>query len=258
VKSFLGFAAAAVALSGCALKGDVRRVEAQVQELRVETARADTARAVELARITALFEVVHDSLDALQRRLLFMNAEVRSDLTEVQRLLLEVQELTGQSQQRLRELSRELERRAESPRVIDAAGSPDSTGAVVPTGVPSPDELYDVSLSQLRRGSPQTARAGFRQFLESYPTHDRVPDALFFIGESWAGSEPDSATAAYQAVVDDHPDSRRAPTSLYKLGLLAEERGDLETARLFYNRVIAGYPRSEAAELARQKLNPGP
>jgi TolA-binding protein len=41
---------------------------------------------------------------------------------------------------------------------------------------------------------------------------------------------------------------------LYKLGLLAEQRGDRVGARAFYARVIAGYPRSDEANLARDKL----
>ena len=39
---------------------------------------------------------------------------------------------------------------------------------------PGPDQMYDLSLQQYRRGSLGTARLGFREFLRVYPTHDRV------------------------------------------------------------------------------------
>ena len=41
---------------------------------------------------------------------------------------------------------------------------------------------------------------------------------------------------------------------LEELGLLYERLGDLATARLHYNRVIVGYPDSDEALLAREKL----
>src|SRR2546422_5227210 len=50
---------------------------------------------------------------------------------------------------------------------------------------------------------------------------------------------------SYQQVVKTYPNSSRAPSALYKLGLLAEQRGDKAAARTYYARVIAGYPRSD-------------
>ena len=74
--------------------------------------------------------------------------------------------------------------------------------------------MFDVSLQQLRRGSPGTARAGFRQFLQDYAEHPLAGDAWFFLGEAWEEENGDSATVGYQEVVDRYPDSRRAPDPL--------------------------------------------
>jgi TolA-binding protein len=111
-----------------------------------------------------------------------------------------------------------------------------------------------VSLQQHRRGSPQTARLGFHTLLKSYPTHDRAADALFYVGETWSGSNSDSAQAAYEMVVKSFPNSSRAAEALYKLGLLAEKRSDKTAARTYYMRVTVAYPRSDVAALARDKL----
>jgi TolA-binding protein len=54
--------------------------------------------------------------------------------------------------------------------------------------------------------------------------------------------------------VKAYPNSSRAPAALYKLGLLAESRGNKPAARTYYQRVVAGYPRSDEANLARDKL----
>jgi tol-pal system protein YbgF len=110
----------------------------------------------------------------------------------------------------------------------------------------------------LRRGSPGTARVAFQQFLQAYGTHARVPDVLYFLGESWSGVNADSAAQAYETVVRNHPNSARAPGALYRLGLLAEQRGDRDVARGYYQRVLSSYPRSEEAAVAREKLRTNP
>jgi tol-pal system protein YbgF len=114
--------------------------------------------------------------------------------------------------------------------------------------------MYDVSLQQFRRGSLATARLGFREFLRVFPTHERAADAWFYVGETLAAEAPDSAAAVYESLVKAYPNSPRAPSALYKLGLLAEQRSDRPTARAYYQRVVAGYPRSDEANLARDKL----
>jgi tol-pal system protein YbgF len=114
--------------------------------------------------------------------------------------------------------------------------------------------MYEMSLQQYRRGSLATARLGFQEFLRAYPQHERAPDALFYVGETFAREAPDSAAAVYESVVRQYPRSSRAPSALYKLGLLAEQRGDRAAARGYYSRVIAGHPRSDEAALARDKL----
>ena len=209
--------------------------------------------------------MVQEKLIAQQAYLVQLRGDMKTELLQVQQQLVAVQELTGQSQQRLTELRGRLEEQARQPvPVLDTtrgatgvgAGTPGAPGVPVgPSGNPAgpgPDQMYDVSLQQYRRGSVTTARLGFREFLRVFPTHERAPDALFYSGESFEQSAPDSAAAVYEQLVRAYPNSPRAPSALYKLGLLAEQRGDRAAARTYYSRVIAGYPRSPEADLARQ------
>jgi len=255
VRLIVTTALASVALSACALKGDVRRVEEEVQQLRAEMARTDSARADFLEftfeQVIALQRQILDSLDAQDRRLALFRGTVRSDMTEVQTQLMQIQELSGQSQARLAEMQRRLNVRELQP----GPAVDDSSAGARPAGATGADEMYQTAIAQLDRGSPQTARTVFRMLLDQYPTHRLASDAQFHIGASWEGVDPDSAAAAYARVVEDHGESARAPTALYRLGLIAEQEGDLEAARVYYERVVSGYPRSDAAELAREKLN---
>lgn len=242
--------------AGCALKGDVRKVGLQVQDVKAELARAEAARRAEYDSMVALVVAVQQTLAAQQAYLVQLRGDVKTDLLSVQQQLVAVQELTGQSQQRLTELRRRLEEQVQQP--VPGAQAPGGPGPPVgPSGNPAgpgPGQMYDVSLQQFRRGSLATARLGFREFLRVYPTHERAADALFYIGETFAQESPDSAGAVYEQVVKTYPNSPRAPSALYKLGLLAEQRGDRAAARTYYARVVAGYPRSDEANLARDKL----
>jgi tol-pal system protein YbgF len=243
-------------LAGCALRGDVRKVELQVEALRSELARSDTARRIERDSIVRILASLQAVLATQQTALLQIRGDVRTDLQGVQQQLGTLQELTGQSQQRLSELRSRIGPQPSQPTTLF-----DTAGATPPAGAPGaiasglgPDQMYDLSLQQYRRGSFSTARLGFREFLRLHPADERAPDALYFVGESFAPENSDSASAVYEEVVRSFPNSSRAPSGLYKLGLLAEQRGDRAAARTFYARVVAGYPRSDEANLARDKL----
>jgi tol-pal system protein YbgF len=166
---------------------------------------------------------------------------------------VQLQELTGQSQQRLTELRTRLE--ARGAQIETAPPMPGDTAPPDPAGgSASADQMYEASLAQLRRGSLSTARLGLREMIRLHPTSERIPDALYFIGQSFASENPDSAAAYYRQVVERHAASPRAASALYNLGLLAERRKDNAEARTAYQRVAEKYPQSDEAALARDRL----
>jgi tol-pal system protein YbgF len=259
----------AMLLAGCALKGDVRRVELQVAAVRDDVQSLDAARRAQLDSLLAVVAQVQQALVAQQAYLVRMRGDLRTDLLSVQQQIVTVQELTGQSEQRLSELRSKIEARAQQPvpgvEVPPAPGAPASPGtpgapgvqppgsAAAPAG-PGPDEMFDLSMEQYRRGSLGTARLGFREFLTQFPTDERAADALYHVGETFEDENPDSADAVYEEVVKSYPNSLQAASALYKLGLAAEARGQKAVARTYYQRIVTSYPRADEANLARDKL----
>jgi len=239
--------AAAVLVSGCALKKDVARVEQQVAVLEGRLVRQDSLRAAQLSEVIALQAVILDSIRAGRQALAAFRGEVDGDFYNLEQQLFQVQVLTGQSQQRLTELRTQIEDRGQQLAQDSAAFE---AGAVTP----SVDQMYDASLSQLRSGATTTARLGFQALLQQYPSSHRTADALYYVGETFAADSPDSAAVYYGRVSDGYPDSPRAPSALYKLGLLAERSGNTQQARDAYQRVTRDYPSSDEAALARDRL----
>jgi tol-pal system protein YbgF len=250
-------AAALVAMAACASSGDVRRVETQVAVLRAESARQDSIHAAELTQLMAMQRGILDSLSATRNAMRSLRGEVGNDLTNVTQQMLQLQELTGQSQQRLTELRNQIETQRQQYQAPPAdTSNRGASTAAAPSGAPaaSADQMYEASLTQLRRGSSSTARSGLSELLKAYPTSERVPDALYFIGQSWAAENPDSARFYYTEVVRAHPQAPRAASALYNLGLLSERRKDKAGARTTYEQVVQKYPKSDEAALARDRL----
>ena len=240
-------------LAACASPSDVRRVQNEVALLRAESARQDSVRATRLSEIIRLQQRIMDSLGLAMGSL---KGDTQQDLYNIQQQLVQLQELTGQSQQRLSELRTQLEARAaQQSDATTPSGAPAPGDTAQPSGgSASADAMYEASLAQLRRGSTTTARLGLREMLKTYPNSPRASDALYFIGQSFSADNPDSAGVYYSQVVDQYPTSARAPSALYNLGLLAERRKDTAKAKDAYQRVVQKYPQSDEAALARDRL----
>jgi tol-pal system protein YbgF len=275
---------ALLATGACfATREDVQALHTDVQTLRADNARSDSARRAALDRVVASMDVVRDSLGLLSTRVVKMQGDVRGDLYNVGQQLLQLQELTGQSQQRVQELRATLERQrsdiASSSAPVAAQPSVSPTGAPIGPGgttspssaaqpgatsaspaagagaTPGPNQLFQISLEQLRRGSPGAARTGLLTLLQQYPTSDLVPDAQFYLGEAYhQEGNAAGADSAYAAVVSRFPTSPRAPTALYKRALGMEEKGNITGARGLLNDLVQRYPRSDEASLAKDRL----
>jgi tol-pal system protein YbgF len=238
-------------VSACVTKGDVQQVQDDMALFKAETARRDSARAAQLTQVIQMQQRVMDSLTNSRRAVGQLRGDLASDLYNIQQQLVQLQELTGQSQQRLSELRTQLEARGEQI----SSTTPGDTAAAQPTqSSASADQMYEASLAQLRRGSTSTARQGLREMLRTYPTSERAGDALYFIGQSFAAENPESAAVYYDQVVQKHPTSSRAASALYNLGLVAERRKETKKAREAYQRVVQKYPQSDEAALARDRL----
>ena len=246
-------AAAALALSllgACATTGDIRRLENEIAQVRDVQTRRDAERARQVAEVMRIQQQMLDSLANTRQAMRALRGDVQNDLYGVQQQLVQLGELTGQSQRRLSELRAQLERRGEE--IAQAAA--DTTTAAAPAAGPSAEQIYETSLGQLRLGSAATARSGFAELLRAHPTSERVPDALYYIGQSFETENSDSALAYYDQVVRNHPESPRSASALYHVGLIRERANRNAEARQAYQRVVDSYPNSDEAALARDRL----
>jgi tol-pal system protein YbgF len=265
-------------LAGClATKQDLETLRTQM----------DADRAAQTRQIENLIARTQAMLDSLSSQNSRMRADMANRLLEVDRQLVQIQALGGQSQQQIRDLQRQLEARAAEARAAQddadsvetavAARTPPRTAPAAPErpaadstrptrpatprtpprradGAPTADEAYETALGAYRRGSLSTAREGFLEFLRIAPSDERAPDAQFYVGESYS-RDPNAAIAAYQRVVERWPSSPRASAALLRIAKLEIARGDRAEARAHLNQILRSYPRSDEAEEARTQLD---
>jgi tol-pal system protein YbgF len=251
-----------------ATRNDVRVLQGDVLAMRSETLRADSARARQIAGIAAqmmsALATLSDTARATSFRLDRLRGDTKTSLHDVQQQLLQIQELTGQSQRRLQELRAQIEERAQQV-VPVAPVTPDSAAAAagvagaatVPSAAPAPgpNQLFQLAQDQMRRGSYATARAGFQELVRLYPASDLAPDAQYWSAEAFAAEgNRAAADSAYSEVLTRYSRSSRAPTALYKLALSLARQGKRAEARASMDRVVREYPTVDEADLARDWL----
>lgn len=247
--------AAALLMCGClASKRDVFMLQSQLSSMQAASARADSARRVQVDALLNAVSLSNDSVRAISARLARLQSTVATDHYEMGRQLLQIQELSGQSQRRLQELRASLEERNQSAGAVPVpAGTPDSLRPA-PAG-PGPAQLFQSSLDQMRRGSMRVARSGFEQLLTQYPGSEDAPEAMIYIAATYAAERNQvAADSVYGLVVQRYPSSPKAATALYKQALSMREAGRITQARAAFERIIKDYPRSDEAELARGQL----
>jgi tol-pal system protein YbgF len=235
-------------LAGCfATKQDM-------EDLRLEMQSSRTAQEQQIRRLIDRTEAMLDSLATQNNRL---RGDLANRLVQIERQLVQIQELSGQSQAQLTELRRQINQRAEEARraaeAAQAAADTTGEGGGEDASPEDAQALYDAALGAYRRGSMSTARQGFEEFLRAAPGHRQAADAQFYVGETYA-REPERAIAAFDRVLERYPDSQRAPTALLRIGKIELERGNRTQARARFNQLVRAYPRSESATEARREL----
>ncbi len=241
---------AGVSLSACATKKDADSIRA---ELAAVQARNDALA----AQVTDLEESVSTALEAQEALFVTIRGDLLRQLDDMERQLVEIQELLGQSQVVLQNLRERMELRQAVREEMEPMLPADSIGVAgeVERGAGGDARsLYAAAIEQFRREAYNTARSGFQEFLVDYSADELAPDAQYYLAETYRmEGDANLALREYNRVVELYPNSRAAPTALYKAGLLQVEQGNKDNACQYFQRVLAGYPRSDESRLARDQ-----
>ncbi|HEY0671904.1 MAG TPA: tol-pal system protein YbgF [Longimicrobiales bacterium] len=229
----------AMLASGCATKSDIRDLSMELGSMRAQ----QDSLYREIQRQNLLLA---DSVRGGAELIRSTRAQLSNQIRQLNDVVISLQQLLGQTQQRITEL-RERAEQAQAPPVQPTQPAGNAQDA---------DELYRTGATKLQEKSATAARMAFEQFLTQFPQHERAPDAQFGLAETFAleGEQADAVTQ-FVKVAEAYPASPRAPEALYRAGQISEERERRSEARTYYQRVVQRYGSSPSARLAQQRLN---
>ena len=235
-----------------ATKSDFDRLQQDVVVSRASSNASDSVQRAYLVEVTRTVRTLNDSINALSRRVNTLKTATDADLAAMKEDISQLQDLSGQSEQRLKDMRAAVEEKtaAPEPAAVDSGAS--SGGAA---GGPGPAQLLQAGRDQLLKGGNVAARAAFSELITKYPRSDLVPDAMFFMAQAYAAERNnEAADAQYAALISRFPNSARVPTAMYKRALqLQASKKTAEAKRLFQD-IIKRFPRSDEAALADERL----
>lgn len=249
--------AALVAAGGCfATRNDVRVVQADLANVRTEMLKSSAEHKEALAQAMRLLASSNDSVKAMSNRMTGLSGDVRAGLRTVNEQLILVQQLLKQNEQ----VIDRIRRQADQPTYVPPTTSPvgGATGdSVPPSASPqsSAGQLYNTAQSQFTRGSFSTARMGFQQMLDQYPTSPDAPAAQLGIARSFEGERNLlAAKTAYGAVISKYPDASQSAIAHYKLALMLINENKSAEAVPHLQAIIDKFKTSNEYQLAVDQL----
>lgn len=106
---------------------------------------------------------------------------------------------------------------------------------------------FDFAKAFYDRGDFELAEGSFKDFQRVYPKDRLVPDAIFYVGESYyRRNRFREAAEYYLTVTTSHGKSSRAPEAMLKLGMALRGLGAKEEACGTYAEVGRKYPKASS------------
>ncbi len=184
-----------------------------------------------------------------------LQSEVRELRGDVERLHFDI----DTANKRNRELYADLDKRLTKVENEGRARLSMAPAIVNAPPVPASQEeesTYLAVFEHLRGGRYDEAITGFRDLTARWPQGKYADNAWYWLGESYyAKKDYDSALEAFKNLTTSFPNSPKVPDGLLKVGMAQAEKKQLPEARATLQKVIADYPASNAASLARQRLD---
>jgi tol-pal system protein YbgF len=124
-----------------------------------------------------------------------------------------------------------------------APARPAAGPSVAATGTGNPRADYDAAYAWLLQKQYEQAEMAFRGFLQSHPRHALVPDAVYWLGETYfQRTRHREAAEQFLKVSTEHARASKAPDALLKLGVSLNALGAREQACAAFAKLEREYP----------------
>jgi len=251
---WLVLAALGLTLSGCATKGDLRDLRTEIRTLTAEQRQA-------LEQLSGMNLAVQDTLRGQSDQLYESRGDIVRLLRQLEQDIQSLEVLVGQNQRALAAIRALLE--SQGTEAVNPTRSGRQPGQIVDSQLSrtaprtsTAVEMYNVAATNFNRGSLNTARRAFQQFLQDYPNDELAPDAHYFLADIlYQEDRHQEAIQAWLEIRSRFPTADRVPSALYRVGTTYIDMEELDDARVYLQLVVDSYPDTDAASSAQDRLD---
>lgn len=236
---------AVLSFSGCATSEETTRLarnisttDSDLNRLRNETDR----RLSELAK-----EDEH-----IRKQLVNLSIAVDDKNEKIKIIFGKLDELEYQLRMYFNELKNELNS------LKKTGAAPGITSSQRPTAI-APNRDYETAYKDafetFQKKTYEEAIRKFSSFIEGYPGTPLVPNALYWIGESYMNIKNyEKAILSFQELVDKYPKSDKVPRALLAQADAFNAVKDKKSSTTVLKKVIELFPKSEESAIAERRL----
>jgi len=254
---------------GCVMPDQQSQMEQDVADIQQRLARIEREQAAAERRLEQLANVPQQKEAEVSRADL---ADVVVQVDQVSRQMAMSGERMNDIEQRLDHFSQDLQRARDAslrpvsypPSIGDALDEPppgsedpgDPGPVAPPSAVPDPEALYNSAYADFSKGNYALAISGFEEYQQRYPDSALADNALYWIAECHfsQGNFP-AAIDALDNLLELYPRSDKAAAGNLKKALAFLEQNQVGQAIVQLRYVVTGYPGTDEARLARDKLS---
>ena len=121
---------------------------------------------------------------------------------------------------------------------------------------PAERQDFETALASLRKSDFAGAQAGFVALIKQYPQTGYRSSALFWLGNAqYASRNYKEAITNFRSLVTADPQHLRAAEALLSIANCHSELKDVKSSRRTLEELLKSYPQSEAAGVAKERLN---
>jgi tol-pal system protein YbgF len=199
-----------------------------------------------------------DKLEAAQRGQLELANQIETLRQEMARLRGQIEVLThdlDQLQKRQKDFYVDLDTRLRKLEQAALEPKPEK-----PAEPPKPDPQieardYEAALNLFKAGKYKDAAPAFEAFIKAYPGSQFQANAHYWLGNAlYQQKDYRRATELFHKVSSTWPNDAKAPDAMLGMANVQQDTGDTKNARLTLEAIVAKYPTSAAADLARDRL----
>ena len=198
---------------------------------------------------------VLSQLEALKADLTTLRGQIEVHAHDIETTQKRQRDLYVDLDSRLRKLENVGVVAADTPGQADSAKPASSDQTPVGAVVADESKAYDAALGLFKAGNYQGAIDGFQGFVGGHPNSQLAPSAYYWIGNSYFNlRDYKNAIANQQKLASQYPNSPKVPDALLNIASCQQGLGDAAAAKKTLGSIVAKYPLSNAAELAKKRL----